>query len=277
MPNYPEYIRRPEKGRVFRAALFDFDGTLSLIREGWQEVMVPYFTQVLAAAPRASAHTEAELSATVREFVDRLTGKQTIFQCMALDDAVAALGGERRDPMEYKNEYLRRLMLRIDHRLEGLRCGSIAPRQLLVRGAVPFLARLRELGIALYLASGTDEASVREEAALLGLDAFFGEHIYGALDSHATACTKELVIGRILSERGLAGEELLSFGDGFVEIELVHARGGYAVAVATDEKGQEDVDVRKRERLVSAGAGAVVPHFDCPGLDALLTNGRDVG
>ena len=28
------------RGRI-RHALFDFDGTLSLIREGWQDVMIP--------------------------------------------------------------------------------------------------------------------------------------------------------------------------------------------------------------------------------------------
>ena len=31
-------------GRGFKCALFDFDGTISLIREGWQKVMIPYFS-----------------------------------------------------------------------------------------------------------------------------------------------------------------------------------------------------------------------------------------
>ena len=34
---------RPEIGYV----LFDFDGTLSLIRQGWPEVMVPMFVEML--------------------------------------------------------------------------------------------------------------------------------------------------------------------------------------------------------------------------------------
>ena len=36
------------RGQV-RFCLFDFDGTLSLIREGWQDVMVPMMVDVLAA------------------------------------------------------------------------------------------------------------------------------------------------------------------------------------------------------------------------------------
>ena len=33
------------RGR-FRSALFDFDGTLSLIREGWPQVMIPMMTEM---------------------------------------------------------------------------------------------------------------------------------------------------------------------------------------------------------------------------------------
>ena len=36
-------------GRGFKCALFDFDGTISLIREGWQKVMIPYFCEVIEA------------------------------------------------------------------------------------------------------------------------------------------------------------------------------------------------------------------------------------
>ena len=35
------------RGR-FSAALFDFDGTLSLVREGWPEVMIPMMVDILA-------------------------------------------------------------------------------------------------------------------------------------------------------------------------------------------------------------------------------------
>ena len=40
---------RPGRTGAFRYAVLDFDGTLSLIRQGWQEIMTPYFTDELCA------------------------------------------------------------------------------------------------------------------------------------------------------------------------------------------------------------------------------------
>ena len=79
-------------GAGFKCALFDFDGTISLIREGWQKVMVPYFCEVIEAL--GTGESEDGIREEVTEFVDRLTGKQTIFQCIALDEAVVRRGGK---------------------------------------------------------------------------------------------------------------------------------------------------------------------------------------
>ena len=60
-------------GRGFKCALFDFDGTISLIREGWQKVMIPYFCEVIEAL--GTGENEDGIREEVTEFVDRLTGK----------------------------------------------------------------------------------------------------------------------------------------------------------------------------------------------------------
>src|SRR5207253_85904 len=122
------------------------------------------------------------------------------------------------------------------------------------------LAELQRRGLALYLASGTDLEYVREEARLLGLDHYFGEHIYGALDDYHNF-SKKMVIERILQQHGLCGEELLGFGDGFVEIEEVKRVGGVAVAVASDEVKRRGINAWKRRRLVQAGADVVIPEY----------------
>ncbi|MDR3173994.1 MAG: hypothetical protein LBU19_07080, partial [Treponema sp.] len=36
-----EVVRREVPRGRFRFAIFDFDGTISLIREGWQQIMIP--------------------------------------------------------------------------------------------------------------------------------------------------------------------------------------------------------------------------------------------
>jgi len=253
--HYPAARARPDA--AFRYALFDFDGTLSLIREGWQEIMIPYFVEVLLKTPRAEDKSTLEEAVTL--FVDRLTGKQTIFQCMQLADEVVARGGARVDPGVYKAEYLRRLGIHIRNRLQELR-GGCDPQQYIVPGGTRLLELLKSEGVKLYLASGTDEADVLEEARLLGLDAYFGANIHGARDNQ-TACSKEAVIKQIIAENSLTGAELVSFGDGFVEIELVAGIGGYAVGVATDEVRKRGINAHKRERLLEAGASLIIPDF----------------
>ena len=247
--NYP-----PPAG--FRYALFDFDGTVSLLREGWQEIMIPYFVEVLAQVSPG----EQGLEDLVTDFVDMLTGKQTIFQCIRLDEEVQKRGGPARDPGAYKAEYLRRLMENIQSRHAALKAGTDTPGQHLVPGAVEFLQLLKDSGVRIYLASGTDEVDVKAEAELLGVSHYFDGGIYGAKDS-ITDCSKELVIRQILEENNISGADLISFGDGYIEVQLVKDIGGYAVAVATDEARRKGVNTWKRQRLLSAQADVVIPDF----------------
>ncbi len=255
-----EIVRYPS-GLGISAALFDFDGTISLIREGWQAIMIPYFIEVLSGTPRAGK--EEEVAACVQDFVDKLTGKQTIFQCIQLADEVKARGGQPLEPLEYKKEYLRRLFVHIENRLRGLENGNIDKADYLVPGVVELLTALNEAGIKCYLASGTDEADVLREAKLLGIDGFFHGRIYGARDE-ITDCSKELVIKKIIEDNKISGQRLVSFGDGYVEIELVKNIGGYTFGVASDEKRRMGIDTWKRSRLLSAGADCIIPDFSDP-------------
>ena len=101
---------RPGRTGAFRYAVLDFDGTLSLIRQGWQEIMTPYFTDELCDTPLGREKPRAELENLAKEFITQLTGKQTIYQCIALAEEVERLGGRSRDPQAYKDEYTRRLL-----------------------------------------------------------------------------------------------------------------------------------------------------------------------
>lgn len=256
-----ECIRPVDNGRTFKIALFDFDGTLSLIREGWQEIMIPYFCEELISSVDNLQESPEEVKVIVTNFVDILTGKQTIFQCIELKNEIAKRGGRTKAPSDYKQEYLRRLNKKIANRKSGLADGSINQKELLVGGSEEFLTALKNKGIEIFCASGTDEPQVIEEARLLGLDKYFESNIFGALDEEATRCSKELVIKRLLARNNIKGDNLLSFGDGFVEIELVKNAGGYAIAVATDEKNRKGVNPEKRIKLLKAGADAVIPDF----------------
>ena len=242
----------------FKCALFDFDGTVSLIREGWQDVMIPYFCEVLTdAAPEEPSDL---IYSEVKEFVDRLTGKQTIYQCMALADAVRSRNKTPLQPGEYKNEYLRRLEEKTKGRKMALESGDANAGDYSVAGSLSFIRKLRDRGIRCFLASGTDEPDVIKEARLLGIADAFDGGIYGAKEA-LTDCSKEAVIKRLLVEEGIDSHALLGFGDGFVEIQLIYEAGGYAVGVAADEKRGEGIDENKRKRLIHAGAGMIIPDF----------------
>src|SRR5260221_557215 len=143
-------ILRPElpRGR-FRFVLFDFDGTLSLIREGWPQVMIPMMVEVLRQT--GTGEGDAELSAKVEEVVMRLNGKQTIYQMMQLADEVRDRGGKPHEPLDYKHQYHDLLLQRIDGRLEALRLGSTAPEAWSVPGSHAFLKELHRRGLTLYL------------------------------------------------------------------------------------------------------------------------------
>ena len=66
-----------------------------------------------------------------------------------------------------------------------------------------------------------------------GITKFF-KGIYGALDNYKDY-SKKMVIDRIIKENRLEGNELVAFGDGYVEIEDSKSVGGIAIGVACNE------------------------------------------
>src|SRR5271157_5588386 len=136
-----EIIRASASASKARVAIFDFDGTVSLIRTGWVDIMIPMCVEHLVALN--TGESEEELRSAVEDFVWRLTGKETIYQMMALADAVRARGGTPLEPLAYKKIYLDRLWTRISGRIEGLRNGSLHPDQFLVPGTRELLGALR--------------------------------------------------------------------------------------------------------------------------------------
>jgi phosphoglycolate phosphatase len=251
------------RGKI-KAALFDFDGTLSLIREGWPEVMIPMMVEHLARTPGAEGRHE--LRQRVEEFVMRQNGKQTIYQMIQLADEVRKRGGTPLEPLEYKREYHDLLWQRISGRVAALDAGTTPAEQLTVPGSRDLLERLSRHGCPLYLASGTDLAYVENEVRALGLDRYFGDHVYGAIDDYQNF-SKKMVIERLVRQLNLEPGALIGFGDGFVEIEEVKRAGGIAVGVASDEKFRTGINDWKRNRLIQAGADIIIPDY-CD-LDAL--------
>lgn len=253
-----EIHRKVQTGNI-RHVVFDFDGTISLIRDGWQNVMVPMMVELLQTET-GTTETQAQLEALVVEFVDRLTGKQTIYQMIQLGEEIEKRGGIPQEPLAYKDEYNNRLLPVVEERIAGLAAGTLSAEPLRVPKSLEFLQSLREMGIHCYLASGTDVEFVKNEASLLGVAPYFDGGIFGALREYKKF-SKAMVIQKIITDFELSGNELLIIGDGYVEIENAKAVGAIAVGVASVEANRYNMNADKRERLIRAGADIIIPDF----------------
>ena len=253
-----EIHREIQTGNI-RHVVFDFDGTISLIRDGWQNVMVPMMVECLQAETDTTEPPE-QLETLVVEFVDRLTGKQTIYQMIQLSEEIEKRGGTPKEPLAYKDEYNRRLLPIVEARIAGLAAGTLPAEPLRVPMSLEFLQSLREMEISCYLASGTDVEFVKNEAALLGVAGYFDGGIFGALREYEKF-SKAMVIQKIIADFALRGNELLIVGDGYVEVENAKAVGAIAVGVASVEDNMYNMNADKRERLIRAGADIIIPDF----------------
>jgi phosphoglycolate phosphatase-like HAD superfamily hydrolase len=146
--------------------------------------------------------------------------------------------------------------------VESLRTGQADPEQYLVPGSRQLLESLRERGLTLYLASGTDQEYMQAEAELLGITRYFDGGVFGALDD-LSKFSKKILVNRILAQSAFSGKQILGFGDGYVEIEEVKLVGGVAVGVATTEPECQVIDDWKRTRLIGVGADYIVPNYLC--------------
>ena len=242
-----------------RHLLFDFDGTISLLREGWQNIMGPVCVEMICGEHPATPEIEDE----VRRMIDETTGIQTIFQMERLEEMVRAKGLVPADniltPAEYKQVYLDRLMVPVRERIARLQAGGLTVDQVTVGGAMRFLELLSKRGVHMYVFSGTDRDDVRNEAGIVGAAPFF-EEIWGALPSKEEY-SKEKVIRDIMARHELSGPQVLAVGDGPVELRNVKDAGGVALGVCSDETTGKGWDMHKRERLLRAGADILVADF----------------
>ncbi|MEE3369844.1 MAG: HAD family hydrolase [Planctomycetota bacterium] len=244
----------------FRAAIFDFDGTLSLLRRNWQDVMIPMMVDLLAAT--GTTETRDQLGVVVEDFVMRLNGRQTIYQMMQLCEELQARGASPLTPLEYKHQYHDKLWRQVEQRVNSARQHADARAQMIVPAADQFLQDVQSAGVEMYLASGTDLVYVRDEVEVLGLAAFFGARVYGALDDYQNF-SKAMIIEQITRDAGVPGAALLGAGDGYVEIEEIKKVGGLAIGVASDEEARTGINDWKRHRLIAAGADIIIGDFGC--------------
>ncbi len=248
-------------------AIFDHDGTISTLREGWELIMGPMMVKAVLGKKYHDADEALYQKVLVRinDYIDKTTGIQTLVQMKGLLDIIREFGcvpeEDMLDEFGYKKIYNDELLKMVNVREDKFRNGELALEDLTMKNAVPFLRKLHEAGVKLYLASGTDEDDVKKEAEALGYAQLFEGRIYGAVGD-VTKEAKKIVLDRILSSIGESSfGKLITFGDGPVEMRETRKRGGLSVGIASNELKRFSLHQGKRTRLIKAGADVIIPDF----------------
>jgi phosphoglycolate phosphatase-like HAD superfamily hydrolase len=244
-----------------RAAVFDFDGTISTLRYGWEEVMRPMMVEMIVGSADIDLGILKKISEEVEIYINESTGIQTIYQMEWLSKAVEKYGyaSEVLDGWGYKALYNERLLTHVQNRIKQIKDGTADPENYRIKGSVCFLKELQKLGVEIYLASGTDHPDVVNEANLLQISPYVKD-IAGAPEGRAD-CSKEKVIRDLIHEKGFDGQSLLVVGDGKVEISLGKEYGAFSLGIASDEAKREGINEIKRRRLEKSGADIIVGDF----------------
>ena len=163
-----------------------------------------------------------KVESRVYEFINKTTGIQTLVQMKILLDVIREFGcvpeEQMLDEFGYKEIYNNELMLMVKEREKKLERAELSVEDFTLKNALPLLKKLQKAGVKLYLASGTDEKDVKDEAAVMGYDHLFEGGIFGAVgDVNKEA--KKIVLDRIINIIGESEtEQVVTFGDGPVEI-----------------------------------------------------------
>jgi len=260
---YP--VERFTLGRI-KHAVFDYDGTISTLRQGWEEIMELVMIKAILGEQYATADETLyhRVRHRVCEYIDKSTGIETVKQMEGLIEIIHEFGivpkNEILDKWGYKEIYNDALMLMVNDRTSRFKRGELNLQDFTVKGSVEFLKALRGRGVTLYLASGTDYEDVLTEAKVLGYSDMFNGGIYGSVKD-APKFSKKMVIEKIMTQNKLSGSELLVIGDGPVEMRESRKRDGLALGIASDEVRRYGLNSDKRARLIKAGAHFVVPDF----------------
>jgi rfaE bifunctional protein kinase chain/domain len=266
-----EIVRPVPPDLNIRHAIFDHDGTISTLRQGWEGIMERMMVKAILGPRARDAALRRKVTSRVRSFINKTTGVQTLVQMQGLVELVREYGcvpqEDILDMHGYKAIYNAELLALVKKRLARLRRGELSPEDFMIYGARPLLERLAERGVRLYLVSGTDTEDTIAEAEALGYAHLFEGRIYGAVGDVTVEAKREL-LERITRRHRLGGRGLVTFGDGPVEMRETRKRDGLAVGIASNETRRRGLNLAKRARLIRAGADAIMPDFSQ--VDSLL-------
>lgn len=255
-----------KRSREITHVIFDHDGTISTLRQGWEEIMEKVMIRAILGEKYKTYSDDLrnKVKIYVRDYIDKSTGIQSILQMEALVKMVHKFGFVPKqkilDKFGYKKIYNKEILKVVNKRITQLKNGGLDINYFKINGIMKLLKLLKEKETKLYLVSGTDHEDVVNEAKVLGYMDFFNGGIYGSLND-LSKFSKRMIIKEVIKKNNLKGQELMVIGDGPVEIKECRRVNGIAVGVASEESKRFGVNPEKRIRLIESGAHIIIPDY----------------
>lgn len=188
---------------AIKALIFDFDGlildTETALLRSWEEIYAEYGITISRVEWASLLGTSTDLPAAY-EIIEKHIG----------------------EPIDRESIRIRRMQ----RELELLKSEEVMP------GVVDIIAKARERGLRLGIASSSDRKWVIDHLMKLGLHAQF-ESIRCADDVSHTKPSPDLYLA-VLRDLGLQPHQAIAFDDSFHGVEAAIAAGIFCVAVPND-------------------------------------------
>ena len=135
--------------------MFDHDGTISILKEGWETVMEPVMVKAILGNKMGAADKRLikNVRRRVLEFIDKTTGVQTVLQMEGLVEMVREYNlvpkNEVMDKFGYKKSYNDALIGMVNKRVKKLKNGEVSMTDYTLNGAIEFLHVLNKKAVTL--------------------------------------------------------------------------------------------------------------------------------
>ena len=236
-----------------RCFVFESDGVISTLREGWQKIMAMMMIEMIVGQATPSDEELNIVKSEVYGFVRCSAGFHVLLQMGELVDMISSYGfvpdNEIHEPAAYKAIYDKRLKVSVNERLATI--GSQATvEDFMIRGVRGFLRELFNQRVEMVVSSGTDEIDLMFELDALNATKFFSE-IHGARATYQES-NKRMVLANLIDATGFKGQEIAVVGNGRIDMEVAKAFGCIAIGVASDEIKRHGWNMPKALNLARA-------------------------
>ncbi len=209
------------------------------------------------------------LNEKIEILIKKTTGVQTIIQMVEMCHLITDFGYVKAEdmltPQEYKELYANKIRAVVKRKIGRFSSGALQLEDFTMKGALPFVQNLRDKGVTVYLASGTDQTDVMHELEQFGYSHLFNGGIFGSVgdtENDPKKLVMQTIRKRILKEGGvLERGDCVVFGDGPVEIREGRNQDFVTIGLVSDEKQRYGLNLAKRERLILAGADFLIPDY----------------